>query len=55
MLDKNKLYGRIKSCGLTLESVARFLGINAATLSRKVNGSSDFNRNEIEMLRRNTR
>lgn len=52
MLDKNKLYGKIRAHGLTLENVARFLGINAATLSRKVNGRSDFTRNEIEMLRR---
>lgn len=52
MLDKDKLCGKIRACGLTLEKVARFLGINVATLSRKLNGRSDFNRNEIEMLRR---
>lgn len=51
MLDKNKLCSKFKYYGLTMEHVAKILGINVATLSRKINGSSDFTRNEIEMLR----
>lgn len=51
MLDKAKLCGRIRSCGLTMEQTAHYLGVNPATLSRKINGISDFNRNEIELLR----
>lgn len=51
MFNKDKFCGKVKSCGMTLEQAAQCLGINSATLSRKINGSSDFTRNEIELLR----
>lgn len=51
MLDKAKLCGRIRAYGLTMEQTAKYLGVNSATLSRKINGISEFNRNEIELLR----
>ncbi len=51
MFNKNEFCGKVKSCGMTLEQAANYLGINSATLSRKINGSSDFTRNEIELLR----
>lgn len=52
MFNKNEFCGRVRSKGLTLEKIAEYLGINSATLTRKMNGKSDFTRNEIEMLRK---
>lgn len=37
--------------GKTRESVAELLGINSATLYRKINGISDFTRQEIQTIR----
>lgn len=42
MLEKN---------GKTKDSVAAMLGLNPATLYRKLNGTSDFTRLEIQTLR----
>lgn len=52
MFNKNQFCGAVRANGLNLENIARYLGINPATLTRKMNGKSDFTRNEIEMLRR---
>ena len=35
----------------TREDVAAMLGINPATLYRKINGQSDFTRQEIQIIR----
>ena len=35
----------------TREDVAAILGINPATLYRKINGQSDFTRQEIQIIR----
>lgn len=51
MFNKNQFCGKVRANGLTLEKVACYLGINSATLTRKMNGKSDFTRNEIELLR----
>lgn len=51
MFDKNKFKGKIAEKGLNIGKVASLLGINEATLHRKINGQSDFNRSEIQMLR----
>lgn len=48
MLDKEKLTGKIKEKGFTLENFAKELGINPATLYRKMTGESDFTRAEIQ-------
>ncbi len=50
MLDKNKFKGIVYARGKTLRGVANYLGINAATLYRKLNGESDFYREEIQKL-----
>lgn len=50
MFDKLKFLGKIKENGKTIQEVADFLGINATTLYRKMNGESDFYREEIQKL-----
>lgn len=51
MFNKDEFCGKVRGKGFTLEKIAEYLGINPATLTRKLNGISDFTRNEIEMLR----
>lgn len=50
MFNKLKFLGKIKENGKTIQEVADFLGINPATLYRKMNGESDFYREEIQKL-----
>lgn len=50
MFDKLKFLGKVKENGKTVQDVADFLGINPATLYRKMNGDSDFYRDEIQKL-----
>lgn len=51
MFDKNKFRAKIIENGLTTEKVAEKLNINVATLYRKMNGTSDFTRSEIQKLK----
>lgn len=51
MFNKNKLKAKFTENGLTIEQVAQILGINPATLHRKLAGESEFTRNEIAMLK----
>lgn len=51
MFDRNKFRAKIIESGLTIEKLANLLGINAATLYRKINGSSDFSRSEMQIIR----
>ena len=51
MFDKNLFRYYISRAGKTFGSTAAFLDINEATLYRKVNGVSDFNREEIQKLK----
>lgn len=37
--------------GMSTPDIARILGINEATLYRKISGESDFTRNEIQLFR----
>lgn len=52
MFNRNKFRAKVVGAGLTLEDVARKLGINPSTLDRKMSGISDFSRNEIQILRK---
>lgn len=51
MFDKNRFQAKYIEHGLSAVGVARIMGINPATLSRKVNGEYDFTRNEIQLFR----
>ena len=51
VFDRNKFRGTVISAGKTMGDVARYLGINPATLTRKMDGTSDFTRSEIQLLR----
>lgn len=51
MFQKNEFKAELVRRGLTVEQVARHLGIDPASLYRKMNGESDFFRNEIDTLR----
>lgn len=50
MFNKNKFKAQVILSGKTLSDVANILGINLVTLYRKMNGESDFYRNEIQIL-----
>ena len=50
MFDKTKFRAAVLLSGKTLPEVAGLLDINLATLYRKMNGESDFYRNEIQIL-----
>lgn len=51
MFDKNKFKYIVSIRGYTLEKVADEIGVNPATLYRKVSGRSDFTRAEIQLIR----
>lgn len=51
MFEKNRFRAKVIAAGLTIEDLANILGINPVTLYRKINGSSDFSRNEIQIIR----
>lgn len=50
MFDKKKFKGIILLKGKTLQDVANLLNISLSTLYRKMNGDSDFYRNEIDII-----
>ena len=51
MFNKNLFQAKYTEHGLNASDIARIMGINTATLSRKLNGESDFTRNEIQLFR----
>ena len=42
---------RVRGCSMA--KLASLLGVNPATLTRKMTGESDFNRNEIKLIKDN--
>ncbi|MBR1804802.1 MAG: helix-turn-helix domain-containing protein [Selenomonadaceae bacterium] len=50
MFKKNEFKAAMVRKGLTAADIAKALGIDPATLFRKMSGQSDFFRNEIEKL-----
>lgn len=49
--DSIKLKYHMAKKGYTIENLAKALDMNAATLSRKINGRSDFYRSEINEVK----
>lgn len=52
MFDKALFKYTVEKKQQTLESVAAHIGINSATLYRKMNGISDFRRKEIQEIKK---
>ncbi len=50
MFNEKLFKMKIKEKGFTLKEIASFLNIDTSTLYRKMNGESDFYRNEIQKL-----
>ncbi len=50
LFQKNEFKAEVVRRNLTLENVANAIGIDTATLHRKMNGTSDFYRSEIEKI-----
>lgn len=51
MFDRNKFRAKVIQEGYTLDVISKELEINSATLYRKMNGKSDFTRQEIQAIR----
>lgn len=51
MFNRNLFKAEVIKAGMTLEQIAGALGVNIATLYRKLNGESDFTRNEIALFK----
>lgn len=51
MFNKNLFKAKYVEHNMKASDVAIILGINPATLARKVSGESDFTRNEIQLFR----
>ena len=51
MFNKWKLKEKMEAAHVTSEGLASEIGINPATLSRKMNGVTEFTRNEIQIIR----
>ncbi len=47
MINHNVMFGLMRMRGLTVEDVAKHIGISKAAFYRKMNGKSDFYRKEI--------
>ncbi|MHC1681343.1 MAG: helix-turn-helix domain-containing protein [Clostridiaceae bacterium] len=50
MFDRKRFKSYLALSGKTTKDVAEELGVSEATLFRKMNGSSDFYRNEIQTI-----
>lgn len=50
MFDKRKFQAQLILAGKTMEDVANILGINVATLYRKINNNGSFTRREINAM-----
>lgn len=51
MFKKWALKEKMEKSGVTADALAAEIGINPATLSRKMNGATEFTRNEIQIIR----
>ena len=51
MFNKNKLRAKVIENGFAMKQIAEMLHISEVTLYRKINGTSDFTRKEIQKLK----
>lgn len=51
MFNRDLFRAKIVANGKTMKDAATAIGCSEASLSRKVNGTSDFTRNEIQLFR----
>lgn len=51
MFMANLFKAKIAERNRSTDEVAAAIGVNPATLYRKINGTSDFTRNEIQLIR----
>ena len=51
MFRANLFRAKLAELNKTVPEIARVIGVNQATLHRKMNGTSDFTRNEIQLMR----
>lgn len=51
MFKANLFRAKLEELNKTVEDVAGALGVNPVTVYRKINGTSDFTRNEIQLIR----
>lgn len=51
MFNRDLFRAKVVERGKTMRDAATAIGCSEATLSRKVNGLSDFTRNEIQLFR----
>lgn len=51
MFNRDLFRAKCVEHGMNTYDAARIMGINPATLSRKMGGKSDFTRNEIQLFR----
>lgn len=51
MFKANLFKAKLAECGVTLREIASVMGCNEATLYRKMQGQSDFTRNEIQLIK----
>lgn len=49
-MNRNKLIGKIKEQGKTIQQMAAEVGISLTAMSRKINGKTQFTREEIEKI-----
>ncbi|WP_395151758.1 hypothetical protein [uncultured Allofournierella sp.] len=52
MFKRNLFKAKLAEFNMTTEMAARIIGCNVTTLYRKLNGESDFTRNEIQLFRK---
>ena len=52
MLDKNKFKYYAATKGFTMAVLANNMGMNPATLSKKLSGTTDFTRQEIQTFQK---
>ena len=51
MFKQNLFKAKLAANENTMKQIAGAIGVNEATLYRKINGTSDFTRNEIQIIR----